>query len=240
MKLAILMYHKVDERPSGVHNSGNYVAPAQFAEQADALKAWGYETIDFEQWLDGTRGARRASLPPKPMIITFDDGYTCFDRNAWPVLRARGIGATVFLVSGQIGGTNAWDTDEPQETLLDAERIHALQKDGVRFGSHSVTHRALARIPAADALDELTRSRVQLTELLGRGADILAYPFSNQSSAVRDLARRAGYRAAVRGRGRMNWPGTDPWGLRRIKVEPTTTIESLERTLFRERYLRLF
>ncbi|MEO7085094.1 MAG: polysaccharide deacetylase family protein [Gemmatimonadaceae bacterium] len=238
MKLTILMYHKIDEH-AGVGNPGNYVSPANFAAQIDALQAWGYRTIEFEQWLDA-RAGRGKRLPDKPLIVTFDDGYTCFDRNAWPVLRARGMGATVFLVAGQIGGTTAWEAAEPQETLLGATRIRALQADGARFGSHSVSHRPMARIPAADALDELTRSRGQLSALLDRDVDVFAYPFSNQSAAVRDLARQAGYRAAVRGKGRMNSPRTDPLGLRRIKVEPTTTIDALEKTLFIERYLRLF
>jgi polysaccharide deacetylase len=221
MKLTILMYHKVDELQSGVRHPGNYVSPANFVEQLDALIAWGYRTISFAEWLGYRNGKATDAPPDKPLIVTFDDGYTCFDQHAWPALRARGLDATVFLVSGQIGGTNAWESDEIELPLLSANRILALQRDGVRFGSHSVTHRPLARIPAQ--------------ELLGREVDVFAYPFSNQSSAVRELAREAGYSCAVRGKGRMNSRSTDPFGLRRIKVEPTTTIESLEKTLVRER-----
>jgi peptidoglycan/xylan/chitin deacetylase (PgdA/CDA1 family) len=149
------------------------------------------------------------------------------------------MGATVFLVANQIGGTNAWDREERQEALLDAERITALQSEGVTFGSHTYTHPPLAKISPERALDELTRSREELGRLLGRDVDILAYPFSNQNSAVRDLARRAGYRCAVRGKGRMNWRGTDPFGLRRIKVEHDMTVDGLRRRLVRERYLRV-
>ncbi|HEX3868118.1 MAG TPA: polysaccharide deacetylase family protein [Gemmatimonadaceae bacterium] len=232
------MYHKIDELPTGVEHPGNYVSPARFAEQLDALAAWGYHTIHFDDWLDAAT-TYRVRLPRRPLIITFDDGYTCFDRNAWPALSARGMNATVFLVAGQVGGTNAWDAGEPQEPLLSAERIVALQADGARFESHGVTHRPLARIAPGDALNELERSRALLGDVLGREVTIVAYPFSNQSRAVRGLARQAGYRAAVRGKGRMNWPRTDPWGLRRIKIEPTTTVAALERTLFRERYLRV-
>lgn len=238
MKLTVLMYHKIDEPPAGVRFPGNYVVPEQFEEQMRSLLDWGYRTIAFDQWLD-YRAGRGASLPGKPLIVTFDDGYTCFDRNAWPVLRALGMGATVFLVAGQIGGTNAWDRDERQEPLLDAERIGALQSEGVSFGSHSCTHPPLAKIAAARALEELTRSRAELGALLGRDVDVFAYPFSNQNSLVRDLARQAGYRCAVRGKGRMNWRHTDPFGLRRIKVEHDMTVDGLRRRLTRERYLRL-
>ena len=147
--------------------------------------------------------------------------------------------ATVFLVAGQIGGTNAWERGEISFPLLDARRIRSLQDEGVHFGSHTVEHRPLARIPADQALQELTRSRWTLSELLGRDVDVVAYPFSNQNGEVRRLAKQAGYRCAVRGKGRMNWPSTDPFGLRRIKVEPGTSAKELSWRLVRERYLRL-
>ena len=237
MRLTILMYHKIDERPADVRFPGNYVEPEQFQRQMHALLAWGYRTISFDDWLE-YRDGRANSLPSKPLIVTFDDGYTCFDRHAWPVLRSLGLSATVFLVASQIGGTNAWDRDERQETLLGADRIKALQSEGVSFGSHSYSHLPLARISPEQALEELSRSHVELGELLGRRVDVVAYPFSNQNAVVRDLARHAGYRCAVRGKGRMNWRRTDPFGLRRIKVEHDMSVDDLQRRLVRERYFR--
>jgi peptidoglycan/xylan/chitin deacetylase (PgdA/CDA1 family) len=236
MKLTILMYHKVDELPPDVRTPGNFVAPELFARQLDALAAWGYRTIDFADWL-AYRGAGRA-LPKRPLILTFDDGYTCFDERAWPALRARDMGAWVFLVAGQIGGTNAWDHGERSFPLLGPDRIAVLQREGVRFGSHGDLHVPLARVPREQAVADLRRSRETLTELLGHGVDVVAYPFSNQSRTVRRAARDAGYRCAVRGKGRMNSPRTDPFGLRRIKMDSTMTVDRLERTLFRERYFR--
>ena len=238
MKLTILMYHKIDEPPAGIRFPGNYVSPSRFHEQMRGLLEWGYRSVTFNDWLD-YRDGRGVSLPRKPLVVTFDDGYTCFDRNAWPILRSLGMGAMVFLVASQIGGTNAWDRDERQEPLLDAERIKTLQSEGVSFGSHSYTHPPLAKLPAARALEELTRSRAALRDLLGRDVEVVAYPFSNQNSLVRDLARQAGYRCAVRGKGRMNWRHTDPFGLRRIKVEHDMSADGLRLRLMRERYLRL-
>jgi peptidoglycan/xylan/chitin deacetylase (PgdA/CDA1 family) len=237
MKLTILMYHKIDERPAGVRNPGNFVSPRRFEEQMDALLSWGYRTIGFDQWLDYRNGVAVA-LPERPLIVTFDDGYTCFDSTAWPVLRARSMGATVFLVASQIGGANAWDEGEVRLPLMNAERIRALQSEGVQFGSHSVSHRPLARISTDDAFRELSESRWTLGELLGREVSVFAYPFSNQSSLIRELAKQAGYRCAVRGKGRMNPLTRDPFGLCRIKVEPDMTVSGLHWTLTRERYLR--
>ena len=64
--------------------------------------------------------------------------------------------------------------------------------------------------PSHEALAELMGSRAALRDVLGRETEVFAYPFSNQSPAVRQLAREAGYRAAVRGKGRMNWPASMP------------------------------
>jgi peptidoglycan/xylan/chitin deacetylase (PgdA/CDA1 family) len=236
MKLTILMYHKVDELPSDVRTPGNFVAPELFARQLDALAAWGYRTIDFADWLAYRDGGR--TLPKRPLILTFDDGYTCFDERAWPALRAHDMGAWVFLVASQIGGTNAWDRGERTFPLLGPERIAALQREGVRFGSHGDLHVPLARVPREQAAADLRRSRDTLAELLGRSVEVVAYPFSNQNRAVRQAARDAGYRCAVRGKGRMNSPRTDRFGLRRIKMDSTMTVDRLERTLFRERYFR--
>ena len=238
MKLTILMYHKVDVLSPRVRVPGNFVDPNEFVRQMDALLLWGYEPITLAQWCD-YRAGTLSSLPRRPLIVTFDDGYTCFDEHAWPVLQPRGIRPTVFLVSSQIGGYNAWEREEIRFPLLGAARIRALQAEGVHFGSHSVNHVPLARIAPAQALDELTRSRLTLSDLLGREVDTLAYPYSNQSARVRAMARQAGYRCAVRGKGRMNSRLTDPYGLRRIKVEPHTTVAQLRRTLFRERFLRI-
>jgi peptidoglycan/xylan/chitin deacetylase (PgdA/CDA1 family) len=238
MRLTILMYHKIDEVPAGTKNPGNFVSPARFAEQMDALVAWGYQSVTFDQWIDYRNGLVK-TLPSKPLIVTFDDGYTCFDEHAWPALKQRGIGATVFLVSSQIGKTNAWDEGEVSFPLLDAPRIRALRDEGVEFGSHGVSHKALGRLPSDEAFQELNKSRWALAELLDRDVNVFAYPFSNQSREVRALAQQAGYRCAVRGKGRMCSKRTDPFGLYRIKVEPETTVASLRSTLLRER-LRLF
>ena len=228
-RLTILMYHKIDELPAGRTFHGNYVRPSEFARQIPALLDAGYRPVTFDDWLQ--HKYEGASIPDRPLIVTFDDGYRDFERNAWPVLKQHGVGATVFLVASQIGGTNAWDPGEPQETLMDRETILRLQSDGVQFGSHGFVHRPLARIPASEARDELCRSRADLRQLLGREVDVFAYPFSNQSRGVRRLAREAGYRAAVRGKGRLNFRFTDVHGLRRIKVDCGMGVEGLMQAL---------
>ena len=236
-RLTILMYHRVDEIPAETRHFTNFVTPAMFTRQIEALLGWGYEPISFQQWLEYR--ARRARLPRRPLIVTFDDGYMDFAANAWPILRRLGVPATVFLVAAKIGGTNDWDSHEPQTPLLDLATIHALEAEGVEFGGHGYTHKALARISPNDAREELVRCQGALVSVLSRAPRVLAYPYSNQNAKVRKLAREAGFSCAVRGKGRLNWRFTDPWGLRRLLMHEAITPERLRRTLMRLRWLTI-
>jgi peptidoglycan/xylan/chitin deacetylase (PgdA/CDA1 family) len=236
VKLTILMYHRVEEIPRDAVYVTNFVSPAQFGEQLAALRDWGYSSVTFNDWL-AYRDHRRP-LPPRPLILTFDDGYRSIIDVAWPLVRAHGFDATTFLVTGQIGGTNAWDPNERPAALLSADEVLALRRDGMSFGSHTRTHRPLTHLSAATVDEELCASRRDLEDLLGEPMLTLAYPFNNQNRAVRAAARRAGYTTAVRGTGRMNRRTTDPLALRRIRVDHRMSVRDLRWRLARERWLR--
>lgn len=229
------MYHKVQAIPPAPGYLGNYVLPEQFEEQVSALLRWGYTPVTIERWLQIRAG--RFAPPERPIALTFDDGYLSVYENAWPVLRRKGVTATIFLVANCIGGTNRWDKDEPQQPLMGPAEIAELQAAGVLFGSHTCTHRALTELSSADALEELTRSRAALEELLARPIMTLAYPYNRQNREVRALARKSGYLAAVVGRGRLNARRTNPYTLMRIAIKGETTMEEFERRLARPRWV---
>jgi peptidoglycan/xylan/chitin deacetylase (PgdA/CDA1 family) len=223
------MYHKVDPILPGTRYPGNHVLPEAFEEQLAELKRWNYQSITLEQWI--AYKEKRGTIPRRPIIITFDDGYQSTYHTAWPILQRYGFSATVFLVSGLIGKTNAWDVDERQEPLLTESETREMQDGGITFGSHTHSHRALTKITLDEAARELTNSRKILETLLHRPVTTLCYPYAKQTRAVRDLAREAGYTAAVIGRGGRNRVWTDPFALRRIKVDTSTTLSALRRKL---------
>src|SRR5437867_2951499 len=210
MRLPILMYHKVDRPPPppGARYLRNYVLPEQFDARPAALRRWGYGTISFADWLAYRR--RERTLPRRPIILTFDDGYRSTYEVAWPLLKRYAATATVFLVSDLIGRTSVWDSSEIQEPLLGAGEITAMRAGGIEFGSHTCTHPALTALPPPRVLAELRDSRTALAQLLGAPVRVLCYPFGKQNAAVRALAREAGYEAAVIARRRLNSSTSDP------------------------------
>ncbi len=238
MKLPILMYHKVDRLPPGARHPRNYVLPEQFDAQLAALTRWGYQTISFVDWLAYRRGERSPrSLPRRPMILTFDDGYRSTYEIAWPLLQRHGCVATVFLVSDLVGKTNAWDADELQEPLLGPAEIAELRAGGIEFGSHTRTHAPLTTVSPHQAKAELGDSRVALARLLGEPVRVLCYPYGKQNPAVRALAREAGYEAAVIARRRLNSTATDPFRLARLRIDLGTGVRTLRWTLTQLRWL---
>lgn len=104
-RLAVLAYHRVTEEqgPPGLVSAH----PAQFARQATHLCAKANVV-----GLDAVLAARRneAVLPPRAVLITFDDGYEDFAEQAWPILREHGAPATLFVPTAfpDRGGPGFW------------------------------------------------------------------------------------------------------------------------------------
>lgn len=235
MKLPILMFHKVAEMPAGARYPGNYVAPALFDELLGSLRRWGYESVAIDDWLLWRDGA--ATMPKKPIVFTFDDGYRTNREIAWPLLQQHGFTGTIFLVSDLLGQTNRWDPEEIQEPLLSMEDVRVLRREGMRFGSHTRSHAALTRVGTRAALEEMRGSRWVLEDLLGEPVRTICYPYSKQNQEVRQLAQDAGYSAGVRGLGRLNSRSQDPFELRRIKIDNRSSPGWLRRELARLTWL---
>jgi peptidoglycan/xylan/chitin deacetylase (PgdA/CDA1 family) len=160
-----------------------------------------YNTITFDDLcsalLNGT------SLPPHPIILTFDDGYEDFYTNAFPVLSHFNMKATSFIITGKVGwqGYMRWD------------EIRRIQFTGlVQFESHTVNHLALDTLSSAQVRQELTDSKSRLEAELQQPVKYLAYPMGRFNSTVVSIAKDVGYKAAVT---------TEPGGLHTVGGLPT-------------------
>jgi peptidoglycan/xylan/chitin deacetylase (PgdA/CDA1 family) len=189
--LPILMYHRV--APDGAAALARYrVTPGAFEEQLRHLRDAGYHSVGLEDWRIAMKNER--PLPGRAVILTFDDGYMDFMTYAWPLLKSYGFSAIVFLVAGQIGGTNYWDRAYGEEVpLLGWEQIHRLRDEGVEFGSHSASHLPLSAVSPAEIVSEGARSRAILERGLGLPVRTIAYPHGAEDRIVRHLIGACGY-----------------------------------------------
>lgn len=110
--------------------------------------------------------------------------------------------------------------------------IREMSASGIEFGSHTVSHRCLARLSASEIERELRCSKERIESEIGKPVTALAYPFGGRAAfnaAVIDTARRLGYRVATSylpGANRVS--STDRFALRRQHVERDTTRDYFE------------
>ena len=162
------------------------VAPAVFAAQMQALAQSGLPVIALDQLVAARRGG--ASLPPRSVILTFDDGFSDFAAAAWPVLRDQGWPVCVYLPTGPVGGHEHWRGQaSPPRPLLGWDLIERLAGAGVTFGAHTVNHPDLLALDPAARLAELEQSRDTIAARLGRAPAHFAPPYGRSDAALRQM-----------------------------------------------------
>ena len=107
-QVQILMYHRVGDFPGRVKAHGAlYCHLPRFRAQMRLFGWLGYTVVSLDDAVAGLRGER--PLPPRPLVLTFDDAYVDFLEHAAPVLLEHGYPATVYAVSGLVGARSSWD-----------------------------------------------------------------------------------------------------------------------------------
>ncbi len=144
----MLMYHAIG-RPG--ERASRFIVPLRrFERQMAWLDSRGYRIMGLGELLECRR---RHTLPPaRSVVITFDDGYADNHALALPVLQARRFPATFFLVSGAVGGTNAWDAggELAGRALMSWEQAAELLRHGMAVGSHTRSHPVVPGLSPAD------------------------------------------------------------------------------------------
>lgn len=191
-RVPILLYHAVTDSPPA-WIAPFAVTPATFAAHLDAVTASGREPLTVSQYADGLRGA--ASLPPRPVLITVDDGFADFASNALPMLASRGQPCTLYVTTGALAGGPA-ESVLPPAAMLRATDLPALEAAGVEIGAHSHTHRQLDLLPARELAPELARSRDLLAGALGHPVRSFAYPHGYWRAPALSMVRAAGFDSA--------------------------------------------
>src|SRR5271169_2564971 len=93
-KLLILCYHGISQDDEHEWNPGLFMSPATFTRRLEILNEGGYKVLALSDAVDRLA---KSSLPPKSVVLTFDDGMANFRTVALPILRKYGYPATVYL-----------------------------------------------------------------------------------------------------------------------------------------------
>lgn len=186
----ILCYHRVLREPPPDTTLNIHVTRDALAAQLAQLRRRGMTTVTFADLLSG------AALPPRPVILTFDDGYRDNHEILLPLLEEHDARAVVFALGDRSLRSNAWDRarGEPDAPLMTDAELRACQASGrIEIGSHGMSHRRLAELSDTELDYELSASKSALENLTGAPVHAFAYPYGEWSERERDAVERAGY-----------------------------------------------
>jgi peptidoglycan/xylan/chitin deacetylase (PgdA/CDA1 family) len=210
----ILIYHVIGTPPHGAPYPDLYVTRAQFAQEMAYLARHHYHPVTLTQLFAGWRG--EATLPSKPVVLTFDDGYRSVVVTAGHVLRRHHWPGVLNLALMHLG---------PGRDLTVA-MVDWLIKGGWEVASHTMTHHDLTTLDASRLWYEVHQSRVVLGKKFGVPVDFFCYPSGKYDAAAISAVRRAGYLAATTTDPGLARRGADPYTLARVRVDLGESLSS--------------
>ena len=218
----ILIFHSI--RPyvqSDTLSIRRYIVTPEALEQELAyLRDSDYSSITFDMLVDHVM--KSSPLPPKPVIISFDDDWQGQYVYALPLLQKYGFTATFYIWVAVVGMRHHMTWDE----------VRALSAAGMQIGCHTITHPYLTRVRKDETLRrEILGAKQIIESRVGVPVTSIAYPFGQYNDRVVAMAREAGFTSA-----RSTWPGVvhsqeglfSLSGLLRTESE-TSLVSSMER-----------
>jgi peptidoglycan/xylan/chitin deacetylase (PgdA/CDA1 family) len=212
------MYHHIGISPV---NSRYYVTPEKFESELRLLRGWGYSTISTSMLVAAiTQGEL---LPPRPIILTFDDAHEDNYLTAFPLMEKYGFTGVLYVPYDYIGTPDYLTVDEIQE----------MAAAGWEVGSHTLSHPInFLALGAASLRSEIVTSRKMLGELLGLPILTFAYPFGDASNAAVDYVHYAGYIAGMGATGFTADQGlSNLFVLQRCEIKSSEDAKSITRFL---------
>lgn len=183
----VLLYHNIAEEVSGEdYDALLNISASLFEEHMSALKKAGYNTITYEQYYDYVTNG--APLPYKPILVTFDDGYSSNYLYAYPVLKKLDMKATIFVITDRRGMALS------KNPHFSWNQAREMQDSGIiDIQSHTHSHQVATNLTDFDLFFELKTSKNLIENKLGKKCSVIAFPFGAANEREIEAAKRAGY-----------------------------------------------
>lgn len=169
--------------------------PSDLETQLQYLISHHYNDITLDQLASALHGG--AKLPPKPVILTFDDGYSD-QMTAFNLLEKYHLKATFYIIiiradSGCEAGSVSCNPD-----YLSWSQVKQLDSSGlVTIGDHTVDHPDLATLSADQQRSEITSAKTELEAKLGHVIRHFAYPYGSFNETTIGIVQSLGFSTAV-------------------------------------------
>jgi peptidoglycan/xylan/chitin deacetylase (PgdA/CDA1 family) len=210
-RVGILTYHRITSRVPGFAAPLHNVEPDRFADQLNGLLKKNFQFVSLSRVL--AAAAQGEALPPRTVVVTFDDGFASVYTQAWPVLQRLGIPATVFVNTAYLDSDDPFPFDswgvayqglvaaETYRPLRTAECHKMLESGLIEIGAHTHTHEDFRGRPNSFHNDlaqsmEIVRERFNLEDVT------FAFPYGGVHTGfagdeLADMARAVGVKCGL-------------------------------------------
>lgn len=230
-KIPILMYHSISQHATLKFRPFT-VSPELFAAHMAYLHEHRYTPITVTQFVNAlAQGVD--TLPARPVVLTFDDGFADFFTSALSILKRYSFTATLYVVTGYIGSTSKWLLHEGENArpMLTWEQLTQINDAGIECGAHSHYHPQLDTLPLSMARDEIMKCKDLLETNLKQRVSSFAYPYGYHSTTIKQLVREAGYQSACAVKYEMSSVNADRFALARLIVRADTHLDTFSALL---------
>ncbi|HWH21358.1 MAG TPA: polysaccharide deacetylase family protein, partial [Solirubrobacterales bacterium] len=177
----ILEYHVLGAPPEGAPYPELYVGRTDFEKQMDWLEEHGYEAVTLEQVQEAWY--HNGKLPPKPIVLSFDDGYRPQYTFALPTLRKHGWAGVLNL---KAEGSELYESN-----------VKAMIAAGWELAAHTIHHLDLTELGPEELEEEVAESRKILQKEFKVPVNNFCYPAGKFDETVIEAVEAAGYTGAT-------------------------------------------
>lgn len=190
LKASILMYHSVGN--NGILFT---VTEKDFERQMKYLKDKKYNVIKLVELAEKLKNKEK--VPPKTVVLTFDDAYRDNYLNAFPLLKKYNISATIFVPTAYIG-KEMINSEGKSIPVMNWQEARKMEESGiVDFASHSHTHPPMNQIAFEEFINEVKTSENLLNQNLKRPVKIFSFPKGKYKPEHANYIKKQNYLGAV-------------------------------------------
>jgi peptidoglycan/xylan/chitin deacetylase (PgdA/CDA1 family) len=235
--IPILMYHTIADHAS---KESRHVAvrPRMFSSQLARLRELGFTSLTVGE-LERTMRGEGGSLPERPVVLSFDDGFADFVTEALPTIERFGFTATLFVTTGFVAdGADRIDTKLGR--MLSWSQVLEADARGVEIGAHSHSHPQLDQLPRRALGMEISRCKTLLEDRLQREVTSFSYPFGYSNARVRQTVQESGYLGACAVSNALSQTSGDRFCLPRLTMNNDVSLEAFTNVVCGRHVPRIF
>ena len=174
-----LMYHRFEENKYPSTN----IRINDFLKHLEIIKNNNIQFINPKNFQEELTNNKEK----KKILLTIDDGFSSFYKNAWPILKKKKIPFILFVSTREVGTFNYMNWNEIREIG---------KEDFVEIGNHSHTHEYLVEENNEIIKSDIQKSINIFKKELGKNSDFFSYPFGEYSINFKNIIKSLGFKYA--------------------------------------------